>query len=371
MTMASNHNKLLCRYQYDPLDRLVDCTLSGQESARRFYQKDRLVTELGGAVQHSFMQHADQLMAQQQRKTDTVETSLLFTDQQRSVLNIFDASTSRSISHTPYGHRPLASGLLSLLGFNGERPDPVTGRYLLGNGYRAFNPVLMRFNSPDSWSPFGKGGLNAYAYCVGDPVNRRDPTGHTPAWLKAALRSAGLMRDRTRPLVSASSVSTGPFRNPMASLRSPASNSKTPAWTTQDSLAFAGTEARHPGAPRSSNSQQSLNGYESDSSSASSQNIQPISTFQSTSGGTPPRLRRGAVTYDEQMDQVVSELRARHGNDNLTTDIPERPPSYVQSFRPPPNFSNETLPSYQQALTNAAYLQELSKRRNRIRRTTL
>src|SRR5471032_2916159 len=36
----------------------------------------------------------------------------------------------------------------------------------------------MRFNSPDSLSPFWKGGVNAYAYCVGDPVNRVDPTGH-------------------------------------------------------------------------------------------------------------------------------------------------------------------------------------------------
>uniref|UniRef100_UPI00214AE743 RHS repeat-associated core domain-containing protein n=1 Tax=Pseudomonas sp. UMAB-08 TaxID=1365375 RepID=UPI00214AE743 len=61
---------------------------------------------------------------------------------------------------------------------NGEPPDPVTGHYLLGNGYRAFNPALMRFNSPDSVSPFGEGGLNGYAYCGGDPVNRADPTGH-------------------------------------------------------------------------------------------------------------------------------------------------------------------------------------------------
>ncbi|WP_434706426.1 RHS repeat-associated core domain-containing protein [Pseudomonas sp. Z1-12] len=49
----------------------------------------------------------------------------------------------------------------------------MTGHYLLGNGYRAFNPGLMRFNSPDSLSPFGEGGLNAYAYSVGDPVNRK------------------------------------------------------------------------------------------------------------------------------------------------------------------------------------------------------
>ena len=65
-----------------------------------------------------------------------------------------------------------------LPGFNGERPDPVSGSYHLGNGYRAYNPVLRRFNCPDSLSPFGAGGINPYAYCLGDPVNRTDPTGH-------------------------------------------------------------------------------------------------------------------------------------------------------------------------------------------------
>ena len=182
--MPSNHNKLLCRYHYDPLDKLVDCTFSGKESARRFYQKDRLATEINGTVQHSIMQHDDHLLAQQQRQTGTLETRLLATDQQRSVLSALNATTPRPITYTPYGHRPLASGLL---GFNGERPDPVTGHYLLGNGYRAFNPALMRFNSPDSWSPFGEGGLNAYAYCFNDPINGLDTTGHAPRLLNSFL----------------------------------------------------------------------------------------------------------------------------------------------------------------------------------------
>ncbi|MEE1921314.1 RHS repeat-associated core domain-containing protein [Pseudomonas sp. 148P] len=59
-----------------------------------------------------------------------------------------------------------------------DSPARKTGYYLLGQGYRAYNPVLMRFTSADSWSPFGRGGLNAYAYCAGDPVNASDPSGH-------------------------------------------------------------------------------------------------------------------------------------------------------------------------------------------------
>jgi RHS repeat-associated protein len=79
-------------------------------------------------------------------------------------------------AYLPYGyHLPDQR----VLGFNGERLDPVTEHYLLGNGYRAFNPSLMRFNSPDSLSPFAEGGVNAYVYCQGDPVDYQDPSGHS------------------------------------------------------------------------------------------------------------------------------------------------------------------------------------------------
>lgn len=65
------------------------------------------------------------------------------------------------------------------LSFNGERLDPLSRTLHLGNGYRAYSPVLMRFNCPDSLSPFGAGGINAYAYCEADPINRSDPSGHS------------------------------------------------------------------------------------------------------------------------------------------------------------------------------------------------
>lgn len=104
----------------------------------------------------------------------TSTTHLLGTDRQQSVLRGF-ISPAQHQGYSPYG---FSSSRHSALAFNGERPDSLTGHYHLGNGYRAFNVVLMRFNQPDNLSPFSSGGLNTYGYCAGDPVNRRDPTGH-------------------------------------------------------------------------------------------------------------------------------------------------------------------------------------------------
>ncbi|KAF0255221.1 hypothetical protein GN299_08965 [Pseudomonas putida] len=104
-------------------------------------------------------------------------TTLLTVDQQRTVSNHVDQyQLLRSIAYTPYGHRSSDQGCL---GFNGEWLDSSALHYFLGNGYRAFCPAFTRFRSPDSMSPFGSGGLNAYGYCGQDPINYRDPTGHS------------------------------------------------------------------------------------------------------------------------------------------------------------------------------------------------
>jgi RHS repeat-associated protein len=63
------------------------------------------------------------------------------------------------------------------IGYNGQLQEPGCYWQFLGNGYRVYNPVLMRFHSPDSLSPFDEGGINSYAYCSCDPVNNVDPTG--------------------------------------------------------------------------------------------------------------------------------------------------------------------------------------------------
>ncbi|WP_196356531.1 RHS repeat-associated core domain-containing protein [Pseudomonas syringae group genomosp. 3] len=118
----------------------------------------------------------------------------LLAEQQGSDALLFSTSISNSVlsevhpdgvsnrSYTVYGHSSGDDPPAGRLGYNGELHETDTGWQLLGNGYRAYNPVLMRFHSPDSWSPFGEGGLNAYAYGEGDSVNGVDPTGH--GWFK-------------------------------------------------------------------------------------------------------------------------------------------------------------------------------------------
>nr|WP_180207153.1 RHS repeat-associated core domain-containing protein [Pseudomonas sp. SbOxS1]NYU07451.1 RHS repeat-associated core domain-containing protein [Pseudomonas sp. SbOxS1] len=166
---------LLSAYRYDPLDRLIGHANSNTPEHQLFYCKNRLASEIKGAMQCSIMQHKDLLLAEHQ--TSECAITLLFTDQQRSVLSALTSDKLKHTAYTPYGHSCDENILNRLLGFNGERTDPTTGNYLLGNGYRAFNPVLMRFNSPDVLSPFLEGGINAYAYCLGDPVNRSDRSG--------------------------------------------------------------------------------------------------------------------------------------------------------------------------------------------------
>lgn len=72
--------------------------------------------------------------------------------------------------------------------YTGERIEASLGGYILGE--RLYSPILRRFYKPDVTSPFNRGGVNRYAYCGGDPINRIDPSGNAWwNWLRASAAS--------------------------------------------------------------------------------------------------------------------------------------------------------------------------------------
>ncbi|WP_268798531.1 RHS repeat-associated core domain-containing protein [Pseudomonas huanghezhanensis] len=195
-------------YRYDALDRLVGRSTVSADITR-FYRNNSVVAQQQEGRHDSIVRLDRQLFGVLSQVGEQSSAVLYATDQQSSVRIFRDAAAApRTQQYTPYGETE--GGVQSLLGFNGELPDPVTGCYLLGNGYRAYDPALMRFHSPDSMSPFGAGGINAYAYCLGDPINLIDPTGHfswqaamaitlTAASLLLSIATLGLATPLTGP----------------------------------------------------------------------------------------------------------------------------------------------------------------------------
>ncbi|MEN2416719.1 RHS repeat-associated core domain-containing protein [Streptomyces rimosus] len=184
--LAVSRGTLSSGYRYDPLDRLTAQTVTGVTTA--LYYRD---TQLANVITGGDNPASTRLLplgqgCVAQHETHSNETRLLGTDSQRTALITATGQDPGEVSaYTPYGYRP--AGTSSTLGYTGERQDPATGWYHLGNGYRPYRPELMRFTAPDSLSPFDAGGINPYTYCHGDPVNHTDPTGHLAAADWAAI----------------------------------------------------------------------------------------------------------------------------------------------------------------------------------------
>lgn len=149
--------------------------MPSDSSIRCFYQHNALHTVAQGDAYHTLLRRESTPLAEQH---SAASAALLPTDGHGSVLlGLWDGQAGSAHAYAPYGHNPTARSASGLAAFNGERLEPASQLYLLGN-YRLYSTTLRRFLSADSLSPFEAGGLNAYAYCSGDPINYTDPSGH-------------------------------------------------------------------------------------------------------------------------------------------------------------------------------------------------
>ena len=339
--MAPSSLTILARYQYDPLDRLMGVGLLERASTRRFYQENYLVTELDGQGQRSIVRHAAQPLAQRQSMAGVSETTLLVTDQAHSPLLTLTGALLQHLSYTGYGHAPVESGLSRLLGFNGECPDRITGHYLLGNGKRTFNPVLMRFNSPDELSPFEEGGLNAYVYCAGDPINHYDPTGN----VRLSILIARMNAKRDSVIV----------RNPMYKVKKTTTTTSSPS-VPQQITTPSGLLTQQPGPSNSSVIGQRIN----------VPHPLPAATEKWTTthytGGRSKNFKSKLKDYVYKYDNHIK---------NRTPDFTTTPDNYQQSRWNELNIKRQNLPRGKSNLSYQATTRQLEDLESRIKQTSV
>ncbi|MGQ8868755.1 RHS repeat-associated core domain-containing protein, partial [Myroides sp. TSA_177.3] len=170
-------------------NQLVNQTVAGDQNYQLYYRAGELVNQV--LVEEDKKVRWIKSGATCLAVNDDQDVILTANGQNESLLWSVKNSDSQGELHQ-YGAYGQGEAEEYLPAYNGERKDPISGHYHLGNGYRSYSPVLMRFTCPDSMSPFGEGGINAYAYCAGDPINLIDPSGHS-AMGTAGLFSGGVI----------------------------------------------------------------------------------------------------------------------------------------------------------------------------------
>lgn len=143
-------------------------------AAKFFYQENTLASVVASGRASRYVRTKEVILCD--RSGDGSPASLLACELSGTVSVAASQNKLLGFRYTPYGRRFETLSEATQLGFNGEYLLPGLALYLLGNGYRAYNPGTMRFVSPDSISPFHA--LNAYSYCSNDPTNKADPSGH-------------------------------------------------------------------------------------------------------------------------------------------------------------------------------------------------
>ncbi|GAD93715.1 conserved hypothetical protein [Paecilomyces variotii No. 5] len=172
---VQDKGQIISQYHYDAAGKLVCQEMQGKSTCLH-YHGDALIATTGDS-KVSYIYDGNTYWGQALQQGEKAQTQLWASDAHESILAWVDTQKPDDINHQQYAPYGYSTGKSSI-GFNGHWKDPVTGWYHLGNGYRIYNPVLMRFHTPDSWSPFTSGEINPYAYCLGDPINNTDPSGH-------------------------------------------------------------------------------------------------------------------------------------------------------------------------------------------------
>jgi len=134
-------------------------------------------------------------------KAGTFENYLFVTNLQGDIIHIYDDAGTRLVTYNydAWGNHTVSyenNGNTTAARYNpfryrGYYYDVETGLYYLNSRY--YDPQVGRFISADSYVSTGQGllGNNMFAYCLNDPVNRKDAFGNLPSWITDAKKWVG------------------------------------------------------------------------------------------------------------------------------------------------------------------------------------
>jgi len=160
-----------------------------------FYHQGRVSTLLQQGVRTHLLASPAGIMA----VYENLDCHLVASEASESPTSFISPQERDAVVFSAYGSSPEKK---LTVGFKGELQDSTTRHYLLGNGYRAYNPALMRFNSPDRESPFARGGINTYTFVLNDPINGRDPSGRFGEFFSSMLSRVFTKKTYRGPIVA-------------------------------------------------------------------------------------------------------------------------------------------------------------------------
>ncbi|WP_218186518.1 RHS repeat-associated core domain-containing protein [Pseudomonas sp. NBRC 111124] len=201
---SQDDKQLLLTYRYDGHGHLIGVKATDEDEVLRRYQGNRLVCTRAGATDLYYLHDGERPLGLQHGKAPA-SPRLFWTNMTNSVIAESAQGDLENAQYTAFGETPESLALTGLLAFNGEARERAMGWYLLGRGYRAYNPGLMRFHSPDGLDPEDVG-INPYLYCNGNPVMWRDPTGHAASPMAPPDQSAS---KRKKPSKTAAWITLG------------------------------------------------------------------------------------------------------------------------------------------------------------------
>ena len=183
----------IATYFYNGEGQQVGEGIPSRQTMYFMYGQSTLLNTRAGSQQTSFLYGANRL-----GKQDDEGTQYYLTDQGQSVVNTINQTQGQgqninSYAYSPYGiesnltKQPGNANPTQHFGFDGQLTDSQTHWQFLGQGYRAYNPMLHRFMSQDSMSPFDKGGINGYVFGSNNPIMMSDPTGHMSFWANMGI----------------------------------------------------------------------------------------------------------------------------------------------------------------------------------------